>query len=152
TIVGTIVKINSGGAGEETPNPSIEDPVDAAVSDTGEPGGLEKHRGGPGGGRRRRQLNSPHYIARPRPGEAAAVTALRNQLNNTPTGRAAMYVYDRDNVQPVIGAPGGGTFYTPPDGHGGGNTVTMDPTSQVPASDFVHEMNHADARHSGLTP
>ena len=47
TIIGTMVKINSGGAGEETGNPSIEDPEDAAASDTGEPGWLEKHKGGP---------------------------------------------------------------------------------------------------------
>lgn len=152
TIVGTQVKINSGGSGEEAPDASIEDPEDAAVSDTGEPGWLEKHRGGPGGGRRKRNLRAQHFIAPPRPGEPPQITALRNRLNQTPTGRSAMYIYDRDNVQPVIGAPGGGTFFTPPDGHGGGNTVTLDPTSSVPASDFVHEMNHADAQHSGRTP
>jgi type VI secretion system VgrG family protein len=152
TIIGTIVKINSGGAGEETGNPSIEDPQDAAASDTGEPGWLEKHKGGPGGGRKRRQLNSQHYIAPPRPGEPAAVTRIRNMLNQTPTGRNAMYIYDRDNVQPVIGAPGVGMSYNPPDGHGGGNTVTVDPNSQTPGSSFVHEMNHADAQNSGTTP
>ena len=27
------------------------------------------------------------------------MTAMRNVLNQTPTGRNAMYVYDRDNVQ-----------------------------------------------------
>jgi type VI secretion system secreted protein VgrG len=63
TIIGTLVKINSGGAGEETSNPTIEDPEDAAASDTGEPGWLEKHKGGPGGGRKRRQLNSQLYCA-----------------------------------------------------------------------------------------
>ena len=52
-----MVKINSGGAGEETGNPYIEDPEDAAASDTGEPGWLEKHKGGPGGGRKKRQLD-----------------------------------------------------------------------------------------------
>ena len=147
TIIGTIVKINSGGAGEETSNPSIEDPEDAAASDTGEPGWLEKHKGGPGGGRKRRQLNSQHYIAPPRPGEPAAVTRIRNMLNQTPTGRNAMYVYDRDNVQPVIGAPGVGMSY-----HPDSNTVTVDPASQTPGSSFVHEMNHADAQNSGTTP
>jgi Rhs element Vgr protein len=152
TIIGTLVKINSGGAGEETGDPSIEDPEDAAASDTGEPGWLEKHKGGPGGGRKRRQLNSQHYIAPPRPGEPAAVTRIRNMLNQTPTGRNAMYIYDRDNVQPVIGAPGVGMSYNAPDGHGGGNTVTVDPNSQTPGSSFVHEMNHADARNSGTTP
>ena len=89
----------------------IEDPEDAAASDTGEPGWLEKHKGGPGGGRKRRQLAAQHYIAPPRPGEPAAVTRIRNMLNQTPTGRNAMYVYDRDNVQPVIGAPGVGMSY-----------------------------------------
>ena len=143
TIIGTMVKINSGGAGEETGNPSIEDPEDAAASDTGEPGWLEKHKGGPGGGRKRRQLNSQHYIAPPRPGEPAAMTALRNRLNQTPTGRNAMYVYDRDNVQanPVNGAPG---VYSPDS-----NTVTFDPNAPTAASTFVHEMNHADTKNSG---
>ena len=109
-----------------------------------EPGWLEKHKGGPGGGRKRRQLNSQHYIAPPRPGEPAAVTNIRNMLNQTPTGRNAMYIYDRDNVQPVIGAPGAGTVYTDTT-----NTVTLDPTSTTPASHFVH---HADAQNSGTTP
>ena len=58
-----------------------------------------------------------------------------------------MYIYDRDNVQPVIGAAGAGTVYTDTT-----NTVTLDPTSTTPASDFVHEMNHADAQNSGTTP
>ncbi|WP_458094506.1 type VI secretion system Vgr family protein [Roseomonas sp. WA12] len=152
TIIGTVVKINSGGAGEETPDASIEDPEDAAASDTGEPGWLERHKGGPGGGRKRRGLKSQHAIAPPRPGESAAMTALRNRLNQTTSGRNAMNVYDRNNVIPVVGVPGGGTFYTPPYSNGLGNTVTLDPTSSVPASDFVHEMNHADAPNSGLTP
>ena len=129
TIIGTIVKINSGGAGDEvTGNADIEDPEDAAASDTGEPGWLEKHKGGPGGGRKRRQLDSPalHRAAASRR-EPAKMTAMRNRLNQTPTGRNAMYVYDRDNVQFVDGVAGQGTFYTPPDGEGGGNTVTIDP-------------------------
>jgi type VI secretion system VgrG family protein len=147
TIIGTLVKINSGGAGEETSNPTIEDPEDAAASDTGEPGWLEKHKGGAGGGRKRRQLSSQHFIAPPRPGEPAAITNIRNMLNQTPTGRNAMYVYDRDNVQPVIGAPGAGTVYD-----SNTNSVILDPTSNTPASDIVHEMNHADARNSGTQP
>jgi hypothetical protein len=80
------------------------------------------------------------------------MTALRNRLNQTPTGRNAVYVFDRDNVQFVDGVAGQGTYYTPPDGKGGGNTVTLDPTAQTPACSMVHEMNHADAQHSGLTP
>ncbi len=152
TIIGTLVKINSGGQGTEAPDADIEDPVDAAVSDTGEPGWLEHHRGGPGGGRRRRHLSAQHYIAPPRPGENPAMTALRNRLNQTPTGRNAVNVFDRDNVTFVPGTAGQGTFYTPPYGAGLGNTVTLDPTDQSPASTFAHEMNHADAQHSGLTP
>jgi len=152
TIVGTQVKINSGGSGDEVRDADIEDPVDAAVSDTGEPGWREKHRGGSGGGRRKRHLSAQHYTAPPRPGEPPQVTALRNRLNNTPTGREAMHIYDRNNVTPVIGAPGGGTFFTPPDGRGGGNTVTLDPTSPISASDFAHEMVHADEWGSGRAP
>ncbi len=146
TIIGTIVKINSGGAGEETGNPSIEDPEDAAASDTGEPGWLEKHKSGPGGGRKRRQLNSQHFIALPRPGEPAGVTAMRNLLNQTPTGRNAMYVYDRDNVRPNPVA-GVSAVYNPAT-----NTVTFDPNAPNAGSDFVHEMNHADTQASGNAP
>ena len=77
---------------------------------------------------------------------------MRNLLNQTPTGRNAMYVYDRDNVQFVDGVAGQGNFFTPPDGKGGGNTVTIDPKDQTAACSLVHEMNHADVQHSGLTP
>ena len=47
TIIGTMVKINSGGAGEETSYPTIVDPEDAAAADTGEPGWLRSTRAAP---------------------------------------------------------------------------------------------------------
>ena len=108
TIIGTIVKINSGGAGEETGNPSIEDPADAAASDTGEPGWLEKHKGGPGrwpqaaGSSIRSTISHRRVPASRRPMTAATQPCSIRR----PTGRNAMYVYDRDNVQPVMGVAG----------------------------------------------
>jgi len=67
TIFGTTVRINSGGAGTPTGDHGIDDPLDAATSDTGEPGYLESLRrsgGGGGGGRRHRTLHSQHAPAR----------------------------------------------------------------------------------------
>ena len=61
TISGPIVKINSGGSGDSTGDPSIEDPAGAETSDTGEPGFLDRPRpAGGGGGRHKRVLHSQH--------------------------------------------------------------------------------------------
>ena len=60
TINGPIVKINSGGSGDSTGDPSIEDPAGAETSDTGEPGFLDRPRPAGGGGRRKRVLHSQH--------------------------------------------------------------------------------------------
>ena len=67
TIVGAQVKINSGGAGLTTGDPSIEDPADAAPADTGEPGWIGRHSGGGRGGRKKRQLKSQHGPPPPPP-------------------------------------------------------------------------------------
>lgn len=78
TIVGSTVKINSGGSGVKVGDPTIEDPIDAAVSDTGEPGWLQHHRGGSKGrGRHRRTLHSqrdPKELSASQ--DAAAVQAI----------------------------------------------------------------------------
>lgn len=61
TIEGPLVKINSGGMAAPTGPAIIDDPLDAATADTGEPGYLDRPRtGGGGGGRRRRTLNGQH--------------------------------------------------------------------------------------------
>ncbi|HMT09717.1 MAG TPA: type VI secretion system tip protein TssI/VgrG [Pyrinomonadaceae bacterium] len=61
TISGPIVKVNSGGAAAGTGPAVIDDPLDAATADTGEPGYLDRPRtGGGGGGRRRRTLTGQH--------------------------------------------------------------------------------------------
>ena len=60
TIQGPMVKINSGGAAMPTTPAIIDDAADAEVSDTGEPGYLEKKRSGGGPGRKRRTLNGQH--------------------------------------------------------------------------------------------
>ncbi len=60
TISGPIVKINSGGAAAGTAPAAIDDPLDAEVADTGEPGYLDRPRSGGGGGRRRRNLTGQH--------------------------------------------------------------------------------------------
>ena len=41
--------------------PTSRIPRTRRPSDTGEPGWLEKHKGGPGGGRKKRHLAAQHY-------------------------------------------------------------------------------------------
>lgn len=61
TIVGPMVKINSGGAATPTGPATISDPLDADSADTGEPGYLDRPRKGGGKkGRNRRTLNGLH--------------------------------------------------------------------------------------------
>ena len=60
-IVGPLIRINSGGAGPGTGPLDIDDPLDAAGADTGEPGYLDRlPRGGGGGGRRHRHSDGYH--------------------------------------------------------------------------------------------
>ncbi|MBC7797373.1 MAG: type VI secretion system tip protein VgrG [Pyrinomonadaceae bacterium] len=142
TIAGTMVKINSGGFASGAGSPSIDDPLDAEIADTGEPGYLEKPRTGGGSKKRnRRKLNAQHYIAPPRPGEDPRITAMRNTLQNSEQGRHSLEVYDRYNVQPTF-TPGQGSSYD-----GTNNTMNLDPTENPTTSalTFAHEMNHAEA-------
>lgn len=147
TIAGAMVKINSGGFGTETGNPSIDDPLDAESADTGEPGYLDRPRTGGGrGGRRRRQLSSQHYVYPPRPGENAAFTAMRNRLNTSAQGRHALEVFERNNVQ-VTNNPGGTAYSGNPT-----NSVNLDPARAADAAPgFVHEMGHAEAEQGGTS-
>jgi type VI secretion system secreted protein VgrG len=59
TIVGPMVKINSGGAGTPCSSPDIEDPLDAAPADTGKPGYVQHGAKGPWK-RRKRHLTAEH--------------------------------------------------------------------------------------------
>lgn len=148
TIAGTMVKINSGGFGVETGNPSIDDPLDAASADTGEPGYLDRPRTGGGSrGRNRRQLTSQHYVAPPRPGEDARITAMRNTLADSAQGRHALEVYDRYGVDPSFRG-GEGSYFD-----GTNNNMNLDPTEDPTTSalTFTHEMQHAEENHEGTT-
>lgn len=144
TIAAAQVKINSGGYGTEVPDPGIDDPVDATLSDNGEPGYLDRiARGGGGrGGHHHRQLHAQHYVFPPRPGEDPRITATRNLLQNTPTGRHALEVIDRNNVNVVMGTGGGRYDDTT-------NTITLDQGRTDPAGSLVHEAGHADAHWDG---
>lgn len=144
TIAGTpTVKINSGGFGTETGDPTIDDPLDAETSDTGEPGYLDRPRSGSGSGRKRnsRQLKSQHYVAPPRKNEDPKITAMRGTLANSAQGRHALEVYDRYGVEPTF-TPGKGSTYDPAT-----NKTNLDPSEDPTTSalTFVHEMNHAEA-------
>ena len=93
TIAGTMVKINSGGYGADASDVDIDDPLDAAQADTGEPGYLDNlPKGGGKGGRKKRHAGAQHGHATPRPGEPASVTAMRQKLAQTPSGRHALEV------------------------------------------------------------
>jgi len=146
TIAAAMVKINSGGFGTETGDPSIDDPLDAGGADTGEPGFLDRPRTGGGGGRHRRQLHSQHHVYPPRPGENAAFTAMRNRLNTSAQGRHALEVFERNGVQ-VTNNPGGTAYSSNPT-----NSVNLDPARAADAAPgFVHEMGHAEADHGGTS-
>jgi type VI secretion system secreted protein VgrG len=144
TIFGPMVKINSGGYGTETADADIEDPLDAALADDGTPGFVERQNkaAGKGGGRKKRKVRGQHYVAPPRPGEDPRMTAIRNKLANSATGRHALEVYDRFGVTPTFNS--GGTAYR-------GGVVNMDPSRTDPATSFVHEMNHAQHDKEGTS-
>lgn len=148
TIAGTLTKINSGGFGTETGDPTIDDPLDAETSDTGEPGYLERRRSGSGGGKRnRRQLKSQHNVSPPRAGEDPRITAMRGTLANSAQGRHALEVYDRYGVNPTFRPGEGSTFDS------GTNTTNLDPNedSTTSALTFVHEMQHAEESHENTS-
>ncbi len=129
-----------------TSNASIEDPLDAETSDTGEPGYLDKPRSGGGGGRKRRTLPGQHYVYPPRPGEDPAFTAMRNRLNTSAEGRHALEVFETNNIQ-VTNNPGGTAYSSNPT-----NSVNLDPARAADAAPgFVHEMGHAEADHGGTS-
>ncbi len=146
TIAAQMVKINSGGFGTETGDPAIDDPLDAELSDNGEPGYLDRPRTGGGrGGRNRRQLKSQHHAYPPRKDEDPAFTAMRNRLNTSAQGRHALEVFERNNVR-VTNNPGGTTY------NSGTDTVNLDPARAADAAPgFVHEMGHAEADHGGTS-
>jgi hypothetical protein len=125
----------------------IDDPLDAEMSDNGEPGYLDRPRTGGGGrGRNRRQLRSQHHAYPPRKDESAAFTAMRNRLNTSAQGRHALEVFERGDVQ-VTNNPGGTTYSA------GTNTVNLDPAAGgADATSFVHEMGHAQRLHDGTRP
>ncbi|MBE7517308.1 MAG: type VI secretion system tip protein VgrG [Chloracidobacterium sp.] len=145
TIAGSMVKINSGGFGTETGDPSIDDPMDAETADTGAPGYLDRPRSGGGRTRRSRKLKSQHHIAPPRPGEDPRITSMRNTLANSAQGRHALEVYDRYGVDPTFNA-GEGSYFSSSD-----NRMNLDPSEDPTTSalTFTHEMNHAEAHHEG---
>lgn len=147
TIAAQMVKINSGGFGTETGDPVIDDPLDAELSDNGEPGYLDRPRTGGGkGGRNRRQLKSQHHAYPPRKDEDPAFTAMRNRLNTSAQGRHALEVFERNNVQ-VTNNPGGTAYSGNPT-----NSVNLDPARAGDAAPgFVHEMGHAEAEHGGTS-
>ncbi len=146
TIAAQMVKINSGGFGTETGDTPIDDPLDATHADTGEPGYLDRPRTGGGtGGRNRRQLKSQHHAYPPRKDEDPRITAMRNLLNDSPQGRHALEVYERNQVQPSFRPGEGSTF------DGSNNNMNINPTQspERQALGFVHEMNHGEAHHGG---
>ncbi|HSW49759.1 MAG TPA: DUF6782 family putative metallopeptidase, partial [Bryobacteraceae bacterium] len=151
TMNGTLVKINSGGYGTETGDASIDDPLDASASDTGEPGYLERLRRSGGGGRRgrnSRRLRSQHARFPAPAGEDPRMTAMRDTLQDSAAGRHALDVMQRN---------GAGTRFDNSDGYyfdPSTNTMTMNPDMDpaFQTTGVVHEMTHAEAHHDGTTP
>jgi phage baseplate assembly protein gpV len=152
TIAGTKVLVNSGGFGVDAADVDIEDPLDAALSDPGQPGYLDNlpKGGGKGAGRNKRHAGAHHGHTTPRAGEPASVTAMRQKLAETPSGRHALEVYDRYGVKPAF-VPGQGSSYS--GSKFNDNTMNLDPNNPGDWNEhtFVHEMNHAQADHEGNT-
>jgi type VI secretion system secreted protein VgrG len=152
SIAGAMLKFNSGGFGANAADVDIENPLDAALSDPGQPGYLDNlpKGGGKGTGRSKRHASAEHSQATPRPGESAAVTALRQKLAETPSGRHALEVYDRYGVK-AASAQGQGSSFS--GSKFKDNTMNLDPNNPGDWNEhtFVHEMNHAEADHEGHT-
>ena len=150
TIAGTLVRINSGGFGTEASDVDIDDPGEASPADTGEPGYLDRPRKGGGWKRNKRHAGAHHGQVVPRPGESAVVTAMRQRLAQTPSGRHALDVYDRDGVTATF-VPGQGSSYS--GSKFGTNNMNLDPNTPGDGNDagFVHEMNHAERDHDHTT-
>ncbi len=144
TIAGTMVRINSGGFAQGVAPQTMTEPYDASGADTGEPGYLARRgRGGRRPPRGTHGLTGQHYVAPPRPGEPAEMTAIRDRLQHSEAGRHALEVYDRYGVQPNF-APGQAASYSDET-----NTVHLDSNSSDPNTTFVHEMGHAEAHNEG---
>ena len=114
TIYGPQVKINSGGFASGVPPKTMEDPIDAYPSDDGSPGTLRRLRTATGGGggrsHNRRRISGQHYRYPPRPGEDARMTAVRDMLNDTESGRHTLEIYERYGVGTTFN-PGRPTEY-----------------------------------------
>ena len=150
TMNGSMVKINSGGWGAETGDASIDDPLDASTSDTGEPGYLDRVRSGGGGrrGRNSRTLRSQHARFPAPPGEDPRMTAMRDVLQDSAAGRHALDVMQRGGVQTRFDSSDG--YYYDPNT----NTMTMNPTMDTAfqTTGVVHEMTHAQSHQEGTSP
>jgi type VI secretion system secreted protein VgrG len=147
TIQGTITKINCMGFGQETGDPTVDDPLDAAVADTGEPGWLDRPSGPP---RKRgsHKVLSQHAVAINRAGDTAQMQRIRAILAQSPTGRRQLEIYDR------YGMKTGNQNGTAGEWHSADNTVILGPatTSDDDAAlTFVHEINHAQADKEGTS-
>ena len=74
------------------------------------------------------------------------MTAIRDRLQHSATGRHALEVFERYGVQPTF-TPGIGNFFDPAT-----NKVNLDPgRGDGNNTSFVHEMNHAQGRHEGTS-
>jgi type VI secretion system secreted protein VgrG len=163
TIQGPIVRINCGGAAVGTGQPVIDDPLDAAGADTGEPGFLDRPQRGGARVRRRRTLNSQHGLAVARnadgsfqvgknlsvdgskPDLAAKTLNALAVLDDTPTGKK---VLDQLNAgrhpvkiipDPKVGSGGGETLAggvgaIHPE-EGAGSTIRFDPDRKPTGTD-----------------
>jgi hypothetical protein len=151
TIAGTMVKINSGGFGTEVADFEVDDPWYATEADTGEPGYLDRPPKTGGGWKpKKRSAKAKHGASVSPPGESPTVAAMRQRLSQTPSGRHALDVYDRDGVKTTF-LPNQGSSYS--GSKFNDNTMNLDPNNPGDANDagFVHEMNHAEMDHDGTS-
>lgn len=150
-INGTMVLINSGGAAASAQDTSVTDPLDAAISDTGEPGMLERLRKpGKGGGRRVRDLKHYSFPNLPRNADGSYQYSTGVRID----GSDPLYVADvAANLDQIAATTEGANMLNNLNGSGKQTLIHPYPAT-VPPNAFAQpgagtNQDYADATPSG---
>lgn len=150
-INGTMVLINSGGAAASAQDTTVTDPLDAAISDTGEPGMLERLRKpGKGGGRRVRDLKHYSFPNLPRNADGSYQYSTGVRIDGTDP----LYVADvAANLDQIGATTEGASMLSNLDGSGRQTLIHPYPAT-VPPNAFAQpgagtNQDYADATPNG---
>ncbi len=138
SVDGRFVKLNCGAFGTDASPANTKNPYDAYGADTGEPGYLDRVRGGWGPRTRTYNDGSVHHaVQHPRAGEDPRMTAIRNNLAGTERGRQVLEAFDRSGAN-VTFLTTQATEFNPTT-----NTINVNPNQGNSVTGFAHEMGHA---------